>query len=169
VRRSRLSGNRLKMAPAEEDSRSEWEIAGYQEALADIRWAKERMGEIVQWAVILLGALTAVARTVSAFGSCSFVTFGVLVSGCAIWWLIDLHLFARKTRDRVDSLLERAPAVMRPKRPRDRNHVKYLAIQSIVIVIACAVAVVAILTAPAGDSPGTDSQPNKPLQPTSGG
>lgn len=152
----------------EHESSDAWSIAVYQESLADIRWAKERMGDIVRWAVVLQGALTAVARSFSAFSSGWLVTFGLLIAVCAVWWLVDLNLFARRTRNRVIALLETAPALALPKRSRDRHHVTYLVIQSLVIAIACTIAIGAILTAPATDSASAGSQPENLLQLPSG-
>jgi len=130
----------------------DWLVAFYHEALTDIRWAKERTGDIVRWAVILLGALTALSRSIATLDNLILIGFAILVAGGGIWWLVDLYMFARRTRIRLDTILADVSDHSRYpiKRRHDRHHVKYLVIQSLVVLVACFFGIVAIVTRSAG-------------------
>lgn len=123
----------------------EWRLASYHESLTDIRWAKERMADIVHWAVLLLAALVAISDSVPRLSRQLLAAFAILLIGTALWWLLDLSLFARRSRNRVDKLLVDAPEVVRPHRPRDKHHVMPLVVQCLVVLSAGLLSLCALL------------------------
>lgn len=123
----------------------DWLLTSFQESLTDIRWAKERMTDVVHWAVLLLAALVAVSRTVPGLGRGLFAVFAVLLASSALWWLVDLNSFARRSRNRVDRILVDAPDVVRPHRPRDKHHVIPLIVHGAIILTAGLLSICALL------------------------
>lgn len=140
-----------------------WRLACYHEAENDIRWAKERASSVVNWSVLLLGAIAAASDDFRERGL--LLGFGLILGGVAIFWLWDLHRFAAKARNRVHGekqhkdgpvvlrLLptkEEMPEVYPVTREKGRDHPGHLIAQVAVVVVALLFALAYVWTEPRG-------------------
>lgn len=122
-------------ANGSEHGEGEWVRVAFQEAEADIRWAKERATAVTYWSVLLIfgvAALPEISRGVPT-ALHSIAVIGLWVIGAL--WLVGLSHFAAQARDHVDRLLGHFPVAVRypATRGRDRNHRLHLISQLLVM------------------------------------
>ena len=117
--------------------RDAWLRTWYQLAHADVRWAKEQGWRVVNWGLLILGALVAVAKYASAQASpIVFSLIGAAVVIVAIAWLVDLHRFAeygrRTCADTCKEIKWEVPGGV----TTGAEHMIYLMIKIAVLVVA---------------------------------
>lgn len=115
----------------------EWARAWYHVAVADVRWAKEQATAVTRWALLLLGGVLGFSATDITFDAFVYLTIIGVVSGAAVLWHVDLHLFARKARARAEESQRPVPEELRVglmEKPRwDSHHVAYLIVHVVLI------------------------------------
>ena len=124
----------------------DWAIARFHESEADIRWAKERGSSVVQWSVVLSGAIVAGAKAAQLEPWASTL-FTLLQTSIAILWLNDLRRFAKATRIRLQNLVPMG-ADYPVGKGHDPHHVYYFLSQCAVIVGAMLVALATLGSQP---------------------
>lgn len=125
-----------------------WLRSLYQLAHSDLRWMKEQGWRVVNWALLLYGAVLGIAKFF--FPQTAPITF-ILVDGgillLAIYYLVDLYLSevsTRKTTERIEAQIPEG-ARLWEARSHDPNHVLYLYIRLSVVVVSFVLVVVAHL------------------------
>ena len=105
----------MNSTPEQSDMRSErssWLRTLYQIAHSDTRWAKEQGWRVVNWTLLLFGALLGLAKYLNpqispiAF---SFIYAVILIA--AIIYLVELHCWAKDTRSTSARIEEEIPDV----------------------------------------------------------
>jgi hypothetical protein len=142
--------------PLEPTEIEDWARTYYHEPLEDIRWAKERASSVTYWSALLSGAVLIVNEQIP-IARVGLIFFTLLQVGCSFLWLKDLHDFAsqRRTRgrDMLPKLLHGSPgqghevtATVPPpaqpqssEAPKPDDHIRYLIVQTAVIVAGGAV------------------------------
>jgi len=122
-----------------------WFQTFYQIAHSDTRWAKEQGWQVVNWTLLLFGALLGIQKLVPNLPLCAFLVADVVVVLVAGFYLIDLQWWSsgmRRTADKIENLIPNVASILE-RRIRDRNHYKYLAIQFLIIVGALSFVVLA--------------------------
>ena len=131
------------------DSRpnKDWLQIWYKNCHSDIQWAKGQSWNAVQWSVVLLAAVFAASQTYTVIPACVWVLFTIAIAAVAIWWSLDLHIFARRTRDTAFGLIKplRELELYLPKRSADPHHLFLLIARITVLVSAAVVTVIQIL------------------------
>ena len=136
-----MSGEQNKPPP------DEWVKMWYQLAHSDIRWAKEQGWRALQWTIVLLVALVVAAKQIESMPRWAFVILILLVGFIALWYQLDLHQFAKRSRDFANKLRENIPLPV-PERKADPNHWVYLFIRIIAIVGAVVFAYLSVMPWP---------------------
>lgn len=142
-----------------------WVLAIYGSAITDIRWAKEQSWKVVQWSFALFGGIIALYRFPFAnLKRPSWLVFPALAIGAAagtIFYLLDLHRFAKESRHKTDRAEDEAPRIahvvlgepereepveadaleqvkkrLGNRKKRDRNHRCILGVQIAVVVLS---------------------------------
>jgi hypothetical protein len=115
-----------------------WLRTFYQLVHSDTRWTKEQGWRVVNWTLLLYGAILGIAKFL--LPTLPQITF-VLVDGgvllVAIIYLVDLHLSAaalRRSATRIEGEIPEASLLER--RTHDTYHFLYLGIQLVVVVAA---------------------------------
>lgn len=122
-----------------------WLQALYQIAHSDTRWAKEQGWQVVNWTLLLFGALLGIQKLIPALPLCAIFVADAAVTLVAVFYLIDLQWWSsgmRRTADKIEEQIPNAASILE-RRIRDRNHYKYLVIQFLVIVGALGFVVLA--------------------------
>lgn len=125
----------------------DWQRLYYQLAHSDIRWSKEQGWRVVNWALLLYGAVITIAQfMLHTVSSLAFIVIGVFVAIVAIIWLVDLHSFGSKSRQVCRDISKSLPR--ESKHPSGEGssdrHNFYLVIQLIVIIMGLVLFIVAV-------------------------
>jgi len=125
-----------------------WLRSLYQLAHSDIRWMKEQGWRVVNWALLLYGAVLGIARFfLPQTPPWLFISVDVGILLVAIWYLVDLHLSGvstRQTSARIEAQIPERAKLWEP-RTHDPNHVLYLGIQLAIVVVSFVLLVAAHL------------------------
>ena len=128
-------------APQQQDrdpERMSWLRTYYQVAHSDTRWTKEQGWRVVNWTLLLYGAILGIAKFLLpkiAQITFIFVDAGVLL--VAIIFLVDLHLSAAALRRSATRIEDEIPdASLLERRTHDTYHFLYLGIQLVIVVTA---------------------------------
>ena len=122
-----------------------WLQTLYQVAHSDTRWAKEQGWRVVNWTLLLFGALLGIQKIVPNLPLCAFLVGDAVVVFVAGFYLIDLQSWSsgmRRTADKIENRIPNVASILE-RRILDRNHYKYLVIQFLVIVGALSFVVLA--------------------------
>lgn len=124
----------------------EWRRTVFEQAVADIRWAKERETNVVQWALLLYAGLIALDRTLEplAWVLVALASLELLV---VLYWIHKLNLFRWTTRKKIEKTIKGTPAVGFVGSPSDSQDegAFYVRVKCGVTVIAWALTVISIL------------------------
>jgi len=117
-----------------------WLRTLYQIAHSDTRWAKEQGWRVVNWTLLLFGALLAIAHLLMPhFSIIAFVIAGVFVLAVGICYLVDLHRWALRTRGNAERLEAQIPediASLLDRRAPGEKHLPYLLVQLGIVTVA---------------------------------
>jgi hypothetical protein len=75
-----------------------WDLARFQEAEADLRWAKEQAASVAQNSAVLSGAILATSKLIAVPNKMWFFVALGAQAGICVLWEIGLHTFASSTR-----------------------------------------------------------------------
>jgi hypothetical protein len=130
---------------AENDS--DWKKLLVELAWSDIRWAKEQGWKVLQWSIVLLAAVYAASRQLQDIPVGVYILFVVAIGFIAVWYLVDLHTFAKDSRDRFRTLAEGVSELSDVLSPSgfDPDHKLYLAVQILVVSAAAIVLVIELV------------------------
>jgi len=116
-----------------------WLQTFYQIAHSDTRWAKEQGWKVVNWALLLFGALLGIQQYfVPNVSSFVFPVVDTAVLLIAIFFLLDLHSWASSTRRTAEKIENKIPNVdsILERPDYDKNNRFYLGMQILVVVVA---------------------------------
>ncbi len=135
------------MSPEPPKPPDDWAKIWFQNAHSDMRWAKEQSWRALQWAVVLFAALAAAASKLPDLPTTLFVILALCVAIIAIYYLLDLHWFGRRSRETSERLVREIPgrAEFLPKRHTDPHHYALFVVR-IAVVIAALVMTLLLLT-----------------------
>lgn len=124
----------------EDPDQASWLRTLYQIAHSDTRWTKEQGWRVVNWTLLLYGAVLGTAKYLLPKLSSTvfiFVDMGVLI--VALIYLVKLHLSAAGTRRTAARIEDRIPpdvVTLLERRTQDTYHNFYLGIELAVVVVA---------------------------------
>lgn len=124
------------MAKKNEDSETNsWLRTLYEITHSDTRWAKEQGWQVVNWTLLLFGAVLGIQQIVPALPLYAFLVADTAIVLVASFYLLDLHWWTsgmRRTADRIENEIPNASTLLE-RRAHDRNHYKYLVVQFLVV------------------------------------
>ena len=127
-------------ADLEPRERAAWLRMLYQIAHSDIRWAKEQGWRVVNWTLLLYGALLGTAHLLTPhFSITAFVIAGVFVLAVGTYCLVDLHRWALRTRGNAERLEAHIPediTALLDRRAPGEKHLPYLLVQLGIVIVA---------------------------------
>ena len=123
---------------------ADWRRLWFEIAHDDIQWAKGQSWQALQWTTILLAAVATSSKEFSGIPPCVFTACVVVICAVSVFWLIDLHAFAKKGRSVAADIAKTVVGSDQYLKPRtfDPNHVLYL-VARIAIVLAASAIVIA--------------------------
>lgn len=116
-----------------------WLKTFYQIAHSDTRWAKEQGWRVVNWALLLFGALLSIHKYfVPDVSLLLFVAVDAVVLLLAIFFLCHLHSWASSTRRTAEKIENKIPNVdsILERQSHDKGNWLYLGMQLLVVVIS---------------------------------
>ena len=131
---------------SEKKTRLDWLRLLYQLAHSDIRWAKEQGWRVVNWALLLFGASLALYKFLLDTPLWVFALLDAGIAVIAILYLVDLHQFAavnRETGSRIQAQVPEVDGIL-SHRKLDRDHVAYLVVKLVVVVVSLVLTVLAL-------------------------
>ena len=115
----------------------------WQQLVSDVRWAKEQGWKVLQWTVLLQAAIYAASTQIGEVPVWVYFVLTLIVAFAASAYLIDLHIFAKKSRTEALTVL---PDYVPWGHSRKRgHHAPYLSLQLAVVVGATIIVVVGVL------------------------
>lgn len=129
----------LETADAAKTESMQWDVAQFNQGEADLRWAKEQTTAVARNSALLSGAILATSKLVDVDQRLFFwITLAQAV--LAIYWEVQLHLFSKTVRTRVNALLSKVQRGVQPEKLE--NHL-ILAIALCVLVAGAAILAIA--------------------------
>ena len=125
-----------------------WLRSLYQLAHSDLRWMKEQGWRVVNWALLLYGAVLGIAKYfLPQTTPIIFILVDVGILLLAIYYIDNLYHSEVSTRETTTCIGEQIPKKARlwEARSHDPNHVLYLYIRLSVVVVSFVLVVVAHL------------------------
>lgn len=94
----------------EPQERGAWLRTLYQLTHSDTRWAKEQGWRVVNWTLLLFGALLAIAKWLAPdFSLSAFVIANLFLLAVGIYYLVNLHCWALSNRKSAEQLEAQIP------------------------------------------------------------
>lgn len=124
----------------EPQERGAWLRTLYQLTHSDTRWAKEQGWRVVNWTLLLFGALLAIAKWPAPYFSlCAFVIANLFLLAVGIYYLLDLHCWTQSNRKSAEQLEAQIPEdvlSLLDRRAPGEKHLPYLLIQVGIVFVA---------------------------------
>ncbi|MEK7815586.1 MAG: hypothetical protein AAB294_02060 [Pseudomonadota bacterium] len=124
----------------EPQERGAWLRTLYQLTHSDTRWAKEQGWRVVNWTLLLFGALLAIAHLLAPhFSLCAFVIAGLFLLAVGIYYLVGLHCWAlsnRRSAEQLEAQIPKDVVSLLDRRAPGEKHLPYLLVQVGIVTVA---------------------------------